>query len=145
MLRYSISLLLVFVTISFHYECFRLFLLIMSGDELVPPATGSGQQPPTPLVTSAPPGIVTQPGLVSTAGQGSVSTTAQSSVIASNSGVQGSGPIATTHTTMSVVSTPTAGIQPDVLQACSSQVSSPPPSRWLICSRSWLLSLLEEA
>ena len=36
-----------------YYECFRLFLLIMSGEEKVPRATGSGQKPPAPFVPTA--------------------------------------------------------------------------------------------
>jgi hypothetical protein len=63
------------------------------------------------LLQQQPP--MTQPWLVSTTGQGTVSPTAQNSVVASTSGVQGSGSIATT--TNSVVSNPIAAIQPDVL------------------------------
>jgi hypothetical protein len=75
-------------------------LLIMSVDELGPPATEAGQQPPG-----------TQPGLVSTTGQGTVSTSAQNSVAVSTLRVQGSGSNAITNTTNSVFSSPIMAFQ----------------------------------
>jgi hypothetical protein len=76
------------------------FLLIMSVDELGPPATEAGQQPPG-----------TQPGLVSTTAQGTVSTSAQNSVAVSTSGLQGSGSDAITNTTNSVVPSPIMAVR----------------------------------
>ena len=67
-----------------------------------------------PIVDTAPLVIVPHLGLVSIIGRNSVSTTDQSNAIISK-GVQEFGTIADTHTTMSVVSTPTAAFQPYVL------------------------------
>ena len=89
----------------------------MAEDGTLPPASGSGLQPPVttaaPPVTMALPVGVTQPG--SNNKQDIFTTSGNGGVIASNTGVLGSGTVATTNTVRSIITTPTAGVQPDVL------------------------------